>query len=57
MRTMVRAVLRQESKVRKGIDPDIGIGTGIAENLKSNGKVQEGRDQTPRANSPKVMKS
>ena len=25
--------------MRKGIDPDSGIGTGIAENLKSNGKV------------------
>ena len=31
--------MRQESKVRKGIDPDIGIRTGIAETLKSNGKV------------------
>ena len=29
MRTMVRAVMRQESKVRKGIDPDIGIGTTL----------------------------
>ena len=37
MRTMVRAA--QESKVRKGIGPDSGIGTGIAENLKGNGKV------------------
>ena len=34
---MVRAA--QESKVRKGIGPDSGIGTGIAENLKGNGKV------------------
>ena len=37
MRTMERAA--QESKVRKGIGPDSGIGTGIAENLKGNGKV------------------
>ena len=47
MRTMVRAA--QESKVRKGIGPDSGIGTGIAENLKGNGKVGI-RNQGPTGN-------